>query len=413
MAYYRKKIWQNPWGYTESLITISALIAVGIALQIAIGEFDFYLLAYPVNVVAIILLALLSLSVGLSVKKSAFAKWICGVPMCVTLLSSFALLTLIMGLTLQTNGQSNTLLGFDTMTRNWAFIIIYILILVSLGALIVHRLKRFSWSDWSFFANHIGLWLLLAASGLGYADMERYIMHIREGETEWRVYDEQGEIKELPIAITLNDFDMDYYPPKLAIINKVTGEIMPKGKPQFFQIDKDFKRGSINGWQIEIEEYIHQAMRSSDSTYREVPMPGSTPAVKLKISKEGVTRSGWVCGGNQAQLFMTLSLDDHSSLVMTVADPRLFLSDIEVYTQDEKQQKKVIEVNKPLRINSWTIYQYGYDNNAGRLSSYSSLELIYDPWIIPVYIGIVLMMIGSAAMIWQGKRRKEELYDLE
>lgn len=406
-------MWQKPWGYAESIVTVGTLVGVGLLLQATIGAFNFYLLAYPVNLIAALGIALLSVALGIAANRSAFAGWLCGVPTSVTLISAFALLSVIMGFTLQTNGSSRSMLGLDVMTRNWAFIFVYILILLSLGGLIVRRLTRLKCRDWGFFLNHIGLWLFFVAAGLGYADMERYIMHVREGETEWRVYDEEGNIKELPIAITLNDFDMDYYPPKIAIIDKQTGEIMPKEKPQFFQIDSDPSQGELNGWKVEVEEYIHQAVRSSDSTYREAPMPGATPAVKLKVSKNGVVHRGWVCGGNQAQLFMTMPLDDYSSVVMTVADPLLFLSDIDVYTQNQKHATKVIEVNKPLRINNWTIYQYGYDNNAGRLSSYSSFELVYDSWIVPVYIGILMMMLGSLSMIWQGRVRKEESDDVE
>lgn len=408
-----KKIWQTPWGYAESLITVSALITVGLLLQTVVGEFDFYLLVYPNNLFAAAIVTVLSVAIGFATNKSDFARWFCGVPMSVTLIGAFTLLSVIMGLTLQTNGKSTSLLGLDAVTRNWAFVFVYILLLISLGGLIVRRIIKFRWQDWGFYLNHIGLWLFLLCSGLGYADMERYIMHVREGETEWRVYDDEGNIKELPVAITLNDFDMDYYPPKLAIIDKQTGDILPKEDPDYLQIDKDLPKGSINGWEVEIEEYLHQAVRNSDSTYREAPMPGSTPAVKIKASKNGTSHRGWVCGGNQAQLFMTMSLDEFTSVVMTVADPRMFQSDIEVYTQNEKNRKKVIEVNKPLIIDNWTIYQYGYDNNAGRLSSYSSFELVYDPWITPVYIGIIIMMLGSVAMIWQGRNRKEEANDVE
>ena len=110
---------------------------------------------------------------------------------------------------------------------------------------------------------------------------------------------------------------------------------------------------------------------------------------------------------------MTLSLDDKTSMVMTVCEPRKFISQVEVYTKSEKNISAAIEVNKPLRVDNWVIYQYGYDNNAGRLSSYSSFELVYDPWIIPVYIGILMMMVGSLSMIWEGKRRKESENDVE
>ncbi len=408
----KKNIWQIPWGYSETFIIIGSLLIIGLLLQIAVGEFSFYLLAQPANYIIASTIALICIAIGLLCSKSSFARWLSGVKMSVSLIVSMLLLTIIMGLTSQSS-HSHSLLGFDAMTSSWSFIIIYTLSLISLGALIVRRLKSFRIKDYGFYLNHMGLWILLLCSGLGYSDMERYIMHVREGETEWRVYDEHGGVKELPLAITLNDFDMDYYPPKLAIINLESGEVLPEGKPEYFQIDKDAMHGKLNGWNIEVKEYIHQAVRNSDSTYQEVYMPGATPAAKVIATKNGEAKEGWICGGNQAQLFMTLLLNQESSLVMTVAEPRKFVSDIIVYTKSEKNINATIEVNKPVNIDNWTIYQYGYDNNAGRLSSYSSFELVYDPWLNSAYIGIIMMMLGSIAMILVGNKKKDYKYDME
>jgi len=407
-----RKIWHTPWRYPEAIVVVGALLLIGFLLQAVVGEFSFYLLAKPVNYIAVGVITLICVAIGLRCSKSSFARWICGVELSVSLIVALLFLTIIMGLTPQST-HSHSLLGFDVMTSSWAFVLIYTLTLISLGGLVVRRLKVFRIKDYGFYLNHFGLWLFLLCSGLGYADMERYIMHVREGETEWRVYDEQENVKELPIAIALSDFDMDYYPPKLAVIDLESGEVLPNAKPDYFQIDSDAPTGKLNGWAVEIEEYIHQAVRNSDSTYQEVYMPGATPAARVKAVKNGEIRSGWICGGNQAQLFMTLPLDGNSSMVMTVAEPRRFTSAVEVYTQSEKSRSAVIEVNKPLSIDNWTIYQYGYDNNAGRLSSYSSFELVYDPWLLPVYIGIVMMMLGSAAMVWRGKGRKEVADDVE
>ena len=243
--------------------------------------------------------------------------------------------------------------------------------------------------------------------------MERYIMHVREGETEWRVYDYNENIKELPIAIHLKDFDMDVYPPKLVVIDRQSGEVQPQDNPHILQLDHDNPRALLNGWEVETLEYIHQAVRSSDSTYREVPMPGATPAARVRAKKDELIYEGWICGGNQAQVYMTLPLDEQYSIVMTTADPRTFVSEVEVYSEKGDTKAADIEVNKPLRLDNWTIYQYGYDNQAGRLSSYSSFELVYDAWLWPVYIGIIMMMLGSVGMIWTGRMRKEDSDDLE
>jgi len=411
-------MWQHPWGYPESVAIVIGIVIVGFLLQLTIGSFNFYFLTSPVNLIIVSIIVLLC-SLSTFFFKNKFVQWFSGVSFSVTLILTLLALCIIMGLTPQnpqlTPHETHNVfirLGFDQMTHSWAFILVYFATVLSLGSLIARRLRVFNIRDYGFYMNHLGLWVVFVATGFGYADMERYIMHVSEGSTEWRVYDHEGNVKELPIAIQLNDFDMEEYPPKLTVIDRQTGEPQPVGKADYYQIDTKSRDGLLFGWNIYLEEYIHQAVRSSDSTYKEVPMPGATPAARIIATnkKTGEQKSGWVCGGNQAQLYMTLPIEENFTIVMTQTEPKRFVSDVVIYTPDGTTAEALIEVNKPLQIGSWSVYQYGYDNAAGRLSSYSSFELVYDPWKNGVYLGFLLIAIGTVAMIWNGKaiRKKYE-----
>ena len=90
---------------------------------------------------------------------------------------------------------------------------------------------------------------------------------------------------------------------------------------------------------------------------------------------------------------------------MTKADPKRFLSDITVITKDGEKIRTTLEVNSPLRVGSWVIYQYGYDEDLGALSNYSSFELVYDPWIYVVYCGLIMLCLGSVFLIWLGRKK--------
>lgn len=417
----KRIIWQFPWQYKESIVIVGGIALVGFFLQFLLGPFHFYLLQAPVNLMLGGILILLPIVLSF-VRHTHFYRWFSGVPMAVSLISGLVILGIIMGLTPQSvspDPADRTLfnrLGFKQMTSSWPFILIYFLTLLSLGMLIVRRLINFQKKDYGFYLNHIGLWILFLAGGLGNADMRRYVMHVREGETEWRVYNENKDVLDLPIAIKLNDFYMEEYPPKLAIIHRETGNAQPESKPVYFQLDENRPEGEIDRWIIQINEYIHDAVRNSDSTYQEAHMPGSAPAVMVKIqdTQTGKISEGWVCAGNIAQLYMVLNLDDSYCAVLTQAEPKRFISDIEIYTEDGTQAQTLLEVNKPFKHGNWMLYQYGYDNDAGKMSTYSSIELVYDPWIIPAYIGIAFLAAGSISMLWIGnKKRKEEKNDLE
>ena len=80
--------------------------------------------------------------------------------------------------------------------------------------------------------------------------------------------------------------------------------------------------------------------------------------------------------------------------------PKRFASDISVYTEDGKGLRGTVEVNKPLKVNGWKIYQYGYDSARGSQSPYSVFMLVKDPWLPAVYTGIFLMLAGALAQLF-------------
>ena len=92
--------------------------------------------------------------------------------------------------------------------------------------------------------------------------------------------------------------------------------------------------------------------------------------------------------------------------------PRRFASDISVYTEDQKSLRGVVEVNKPLMVNGWKIYQYGYDTARGNRSNYSVFSLVRDPWLPLVYAGIFMMLAGAVCLFLfmaPKPRKKEEM----
>lgn len=410
-------MWQHPWRYRESIAFVAGIVVVGMLLQFATGEFAFDLLRSPVNLILGAGIVAIVAIVAVFRRNPVFA-WFTDVPLSVTLIASLLLLGLVMGLTPQTSTRVlgerllTSVLGFDRMTHSWPFVLVYLTTLFSLGALVVKRLFPFRKSDYGFYLNHIGLWLLLFAAGLGAADMERYLMKVYEGEVEWRATDYNDRTVELPIAIELNDFYMEEYPPSLTVIDRQTGQSMPEKRPEFFPLDVKRPKGMLFGWEIELKSYIHEAVRNSDSTYHEVHMPGSSPAAYVSAyhPQTGERREGWVCPGNVSQLYMVLNLDSAYCIAATRPEPKRFVSDIRVYRKGEGTVDTQLEVNKPYRAGAWMIYQHGYDNLAGKMSNFSTVELIYDPWLPAVYAGIIMLAAGSVCMLWIGNRarRKEE-----
>ena len=79
-----------------------------------------------------------------------------------------------------------------------------------------------------------------------------------------------------------------------------------------------------------------------------------------------------------------------------VESPKLsYLSDVTVSTKSGTTLRDTIRVNKPLSVRGWKIYQYSYDEAKGNESDISVFELVRDPWLPFVYLGIFMMLAGA------------------
>lgn len=87
--------------------------------------------------------------------------------------------------------------------------------------------------------------------------------------------------------------------------------------------------------------------------------------------------------------------------------PKSFRSELFLQSQDKKS-RVTLEVNKPVRFGGYTIYQDGYDPAKGSDSEYVILQLVRDPWIVLVYLGIMMMLAGSLGLIVYGPIKKKK-----
>ncbi len=114
---------------------------------------------------------------------------------------------------------------------------------------------------------------------------------------------------------------------------------------------------------------------------------------------------------DQQQQVVTLPLAIQlQQFIMEVYDdgtPRRFASEIQVLTESGSNIHTTVEVNKPVVVEGWKIYQYGYDTAMGKDSQISILELVRDPWLHVVYAGIAMMLLGAVSMFLLGVRREQ------
>ena len=106
---------------------------------------------------------------------------------------------------------------------------------------------------------------------------------------------------------------------------------------------------------------------------------------------------------------MPLAIELKQFIMETYDDgsPKRFASEVQILTKSGKNIEATVEVNKPVEVEGWKIYQYGYDTQMGPMSRTSILELVSDPWLPLVYAGIYMMLGGAVCMFVFGRRQKE------
>ena len=110
----------------------------------------------------------------------------------------------------------------------------------------------------------------------------------------------------------------------------------------------------------------------------------------------------WRALTSQQQIVeMPIAIELKEFIMETYDDgkPKRFASNIQILTKTGKNIQATVEVNKPVEVDGWKIYQYGYDTQMGAKSQTSILELVSDPWLPLVYTGIYMMLAGALLMM--------------
>ena len=293
-------MWNKPWTFKEGFLIGGGLIVAGLLLELTVGPVVWDAFAWPANGLVLAGFVFMIVAMHLLRRQVYAFRFLTTYQAAIPAMCYAVVLTIVMGLTRQVVNGSwiNNMLSF------WPFVLIYVYMAVILGLVVLKTpLSIKSASKLVAGLFHLGLFITMTTATLGNADMQRMRMIVAKGEPEWRVMDQQGYVKEMPLAIELQEFIMETY-------------------------------------------------------------------------------------------------DDGS--------PRRFASKIEILTQEGKKYQATVDVNKPAEVKGWKIYQYGYDTQAGAQSNISILELVSDPWLPYVYIGIFLMLGGGLLMFITGMRRKEE-----
>ena len=395
--------------YPFAIVFSLTAVVVGLVLQLSIGSISKSWFSFPYNVVGGAIYVLLATGSYFLWRKTNFILRFSSAPFAIVTVVTLGILTIGLG-SINVKPQELTgiwgKLGLDDLTKTWYFGLVFFLILTNLWFSILKRSMVYQRKNIAFLLNHFGLWLTMFAGVLGQGDIVRLTMDLKKDIPQWQAKTADQQTINLPIAIQLKDFSIDIYPNKLFVID-TTGTSLPKGKPIGFMLEQEGAQMTLLDWKITLHKYLERAIPDTDSTYIYHTMWGATNAALVTVEdlRTHQTKTEWISSGNFQLPPRAIDLDKEHTLVMAPPEARKFQSDVLIYQKGSNRilQEK-IEVNHPITIGGWRIYQLSYDERMGRWSDLSVIELVSDPWLPIVYTGIFLLIAGGIALLFEVKK---------
>ena len=375
------------------------LFAVGIVLQCVVGDFDNGFLRYPWGLILAVNYLYLLVLLHFQRDKWRWVNRLSDHYASVSALGSMVLMTIIFGLTRQDASTEGLvgLLGFSRMTSSWPFNLLLFYFTTTVGLAVVDDLHHWRQRGLAAMMSHLAVFVVLTCGMFGSADKMRVTVNAHLERPVAEGIDSKGVSQTLPFAITLKEFAMEEYPPKLYLLDTR----LESSSEDFLLVEETTSEGEIDGWQLRVERVIDMAGRMPDSEeWIEMVHTGAAPAVYLKVtnSATGESYSGWVSCGSHIFEPSYLRLGERYAVAMPRRDAKRYLSRVDVEQMTGERQRFDVEVNHPARIGAWRIYQVGYDTARGRWSSVSVLECVKDGWYSAIHIALWLMLSAGVVM---------------
>ena len=394
--------------YRKSFLFALALLLLGLLMESISGGKGIRMPGMPLNIYTGFSFIFLLVFIHLYYRQHPFVKWLSGVPAAVSSISLFALLVLLLGFMPQEGAHSKWLsfTGLNHIKTSWPFFLSQLYILSSLGLVILRRAHRITLRNAGFLLNHTGLWLVIIAGGLGSSDLMRLQIELYEGSLFTNLAHDQANQYRLPFSLKLNDFVLEEYPPRIVFAEARTFQIISDRNKTFIHAEPGI-RFPFKEFIVQVDTVLMHAL-PEQGRMTAVASKEGVPACHITVFRSAaVAAQGWIACGSRSMHPAILPLNDELMVALLDPEPRKFRSSLVIATEQDTIPA-LLEVNKPVKIKGWKLYQMGYNQAEGRDSQLSIIEAVNDPWLPIVYTGIFMLLAGAVYLFWLGRWKKNQ-----
>jgi len=394
-----KNFWMFPWKYKQSFVIIFVFIFIGFFLELFTNG-TLKGISYPTNIYVLSSFIVIVAILFFVIRNTEFWKWLKSTYLAISVISSMLFLVILMGSFSQdVNSQIAWVnsLSLNNIAFSYPFIFVLLFFLTNLIFVIIYRFKELRLRNLLFILNHLGIFITTVALIFSVGDIQKHTLRV---DKKNYLYTING--RELPFALRLVDFQLDLFPPKIAIVDNAKDEIINKNN-FVISVNTDSVI-SFKNYEISVLEWLPKSVKQGNK-YFFVNDVGYTQSAHLQIlNTNGKKQDKWVSCGSFVYPSEQASIDSNYTVVMLDPEPKTFKSEILVHFRSGESEKIVLEVNKPATIVGWDIYQTDYNKEMGTWSDYSVIEMVKDPWLPVIYTGIAMLIIGAIMLMFVGKK---------
>jgi len=404
----RQQLYQGKqlFGYRYSFLIFFLNILAGFGIEYAGGGRGITAPPFPFNAIIVVeLLLFLPLAYYLY-RHRKLVQWLTSIPAANASIALYAMLLLIGGTIPAEPYPSSSFIhraGLDHLFHSWPYFLSSLQLIIVLGLTVVKRIFPFTFRNLGFFLNHFGLWMVIVSASLGAGDMQKAVCYLYENRPVSMGVDQRMNPVQLPFSLMLKKFSIEEYHPEIILIDrqKATAYI-PWKHPFVAGEEKDSVREFRGHRFVQLQYYPYALYK--DSLYVACDTFGAVAAVCLLIDGH---RKEWISSGNALHPPRMCVLDSNYFVALTVPKAKKYTSVITCFGKN-KSYDFLLQVNKPVTIRGWTLYQSGYDEQKGKWSDLSIIELIRDPWLPVVYAGIIMLLAGAVMLILLTPRSRDK-----
>lgn len=417
----RRPLWSTPWGFAEGVFIPLGLLVTGLTLQIVSGHGP-ALPVFPFSAVAFAVLVAVWLGAWGLLRTRPLLDSLAGLPASLGAMVGFFAMVLVLGFVPQGAGGMGwtATLGLDRWLTSWPFLLSALWLATVLALSLFHRMARAAAGQAVLYGlSHGGFLVVVLAMFFGAGDLERYRVTLARGETVWQglpAGDGKSAVGvELPIAFSLEAFTLEEYAPRMALVPS-DGKAVAKWQSP----------GITNGLTARLGPYVVTVLevltKAAPVGDRWLAMEdaGTSPACRVRLSRvdggpvhpptgsNGPLKesTGWLATGSFKFQPEVMPLPGGFFLALATPEPKRFATDFSWWTKAGGRGRSTTELNLPAAIEGWKIYQVDFDQKMGRRSETSVLEIVRDPWLPVVHLGMFLLLFGALGLLFTAPGRR-------